>query len=122
MDMVFASFIRKASDVVDIRKEMGEKGTHIKIVSKVCMCVCMYVCVCMCVCVYVFTCVCIVCGTFRGVVACAVLSCGSCSHHDSLVFFDLTVSVTPHEWTPSNLATLGTCQSVLIRRVVSFQG
>jgi pyruvate kinase len=33
--MVFASFIRKASDVLDIRKELGEKGEHIKIVSKV---------------------------------------------------------------------------------------
>ena len=28
-------FIRKASDVKDIRKELGEKGNHIKIVSKV---------------------------------------------------------------------------------------
>ena len=52
--MVFASFIRKASDVVDIRKELGDKGQHIKIVSKVCISalvshyvskVCMSVCV-----------------------------------------------------------------------------
>ena len=36
MDIVFASFIRKASDVQDIRAELGEKAKHIKIVSKVC--------------------------------------------------------------------------------------
>ena len=36
MDIMFASFIRKASDVLDIRKELGKKGEHIKIVSKVC--------------------------------------------------------------------------------------
>ncbi len=29
---------------------------------------------------------------------------------------------SPYSWTPSNPATLGTCQSVLIRGVASFQG
>ena len=38
MDIVFASFIRKASDVSDIRKELGEKGKNIFIVSKVWLC------------------------------------------------------------------------------------
>ncbi len=32
------------------------------------------------------------------------------------------IRVIVMQWTPSNLATLGTCQSVLIRGVVSFQG
>ena len=35
VDMVFASFIRKASAVDAIREEMGEKGKHILVVSKV---------------------------------------------------------------------------------------
>ena len=35
MDVVFASFIRKASAVDAIREEMGEKGKHILVVSKV---------------------------------------------------------------------------------------
>lgn len=35
VDVVFASFIRKASDVAEIKAELGEKGKHIRIVSKV---------------------------------------------------------------------------------------
>ena len=35
MDMVFASFIRKASDVRAVRDVLGEKGKHIQIISKV---------------------------------------------------------------------------------------
>ena len=35
VDMVFASFIRKASDVKAVRDVLGEKGKHIAIVSKV---------------------------------------------------------------------------------------
>ena len=35
VDMVFASFVRKAEDVAEIRKELGERGKHILIVSKV---------------------------------------------------------------------------------------
>ena len=35
VDMVFASFIRKASDVQAVRDVMGEKGKHILVVSKV---------------------------------------------------------------------------------------
>ena len=35
VDVVFASFIRKARDVEDIKKELGEKGKHIWIISKV---------------------------------------------------------------------------------------
>ena len=35
VDMVFASFMRKASDVDAVRKELGEKGKDILIVSKV---------------------------------------------------------------------------------------
>lgn len=34
VDMVFASFIRKASDVQAVRKALGEKGKDIKIISK----------------------------------------------------------------------------------------
>ena len=33
--MVFASFIRKASDVEEVRKELGEQGKHIQIISKI---------------------------------------------------------------------------------------
>lgn len=35
VDVIFASFIRKAADIQEIRKELGEKGKHILIVSKV---------------------------------------------------------------------------------------
>ena len=35
VDMVFASFIRKASDVRAVRDVLGEKGKHIAIISKV---------------------------------------------------------------------------------------
>ncbi|PVU93349.1 hypothetical protein BB561_003326 [Smittium simulii] len=35
VDMIFASFIRKAQDVADIRATLGEQGKHIKIVSKI---------------------------------------------------------------------------------------
>ena len=35
VDMVFASFIRKAADVKAVRDVLGEKGKHIAIVSKV---------------------------------------------------------------------------------------
>ena len=35
VDVVFASFIRKARDVEDIKKELGDKGRHIWIMSKV---------------------------------------------------------------------------------------
>jgi pyruvate kinase len=35
VDMVFASFIRKAKDVKDIRNHLGEKGSHIRIISKI---------------------------------------------------------------------------------------
>lgn len=34
VDMVFASFIRKAADVQAVRKALGEKGKDIKIISK----------------------------------------------------------------------------------------
>ncbi|XP_061576923.1 pyruvate kinase M1/2b [Cololabis saira] len=34
IDMVFASFIRKGADVQAVRKVLGEKGKHIKIISK----------------------------------------------------------------------------------------
>ncbi|XP_032089817.1 pyruvate kinase PKLR isoform X2 [Thamnophis elegans] len=35
VDMIFASFIRKAEDVIAIRQALGERGRHIKIISKV---------------------------------------------------------------------------------------
>ncbi|XP_070622614.1 pyruvate kinase PKLR isoform X2 [Erythrolamprus reginae] len=35
VDIIFASFIRKAEDVIGIRQALGERGRHIKIISKV---------------------------------------------------------------------------------------
>lgn len=35
VDFIFASFIRKAQDVLDIRNELGEVGKHIRIISKI---------------------------------------------------------------------------------------
>jgi len=35
VDMIAASFIRKASDVKHIREVLGDKGKHIKIISKI---------------------------------------------------------------------------------------
>jgi len=35
LDMVFASFIRKKADVLAVRTALGEKGKHIKIISKI---------------------------------------------------------------------------------------
>ncbi|RKP12208.1 pyruvate kinase [Piptocephalis cylindrospora] len=35
VDMIFASFIRRGEDVRDIRRVLGEKGKHIKIVCKI---------------------------------------------------------------------------------------
>jgi len=34
VDMIFASFIRKKEDLADIRQILGDKGAHIKIISK----------------------------------------------------------------------------------------
>ena len=44
--MVFASFIRKAQDVRDVRAQLGEKGKHIRIVSKVCQFMLFLSCTC----------------------------------------------------------------------------
>lgn len=35
VDMVFASFIRKKADVLAVREALGEKGKHVKIISKI---------------------------------------------------------------------------------------
>lgn len=35
VDMIFASFVRRAQDVKDIREVLGEKGKNIKIISKI---------------------------------------------------------------------------------------
>ena len=35
VDMIFASFIRRAEDVVSIRETLGAAGAHIKIISKI---------------------------------------------------------------------------------------
>lgn len=35
VDMIFASFIRRGEDVKNIRAHLGEKGAHIKIISKI---------------------------------------------------------------------------------------
>lgn len=35
VDMIFASFIRKASDVAAIRQVLGERGHAVKIISKI---------------------------------------------------------------------------------------
>ena len=35
VDIIYASFIRKAADLAHIREVLGEKGKHIKVVSKV---------------------------------------------------------------------------------------
>ena len=35
VDVIFASFIRKAADIAEIRKVLGDRGKHIRIVAKV---------------------------------------------------------------------------------------
>merc|ERR1712212_1378393 len=35
LDMVFASFIRKKQDVLDVRAALGEEGQYMKIISKI---------------------------------------------------------------------------------------
>uniref|UniRef100_V9KQU3 Pyruvate kinase n=1 Tax=Callorhinchus milii TaxID=7868 RepID=V9KQU3_CALMI len=35
VDMVFASFVRKASDVQSIREALGPRGSHLKVISKI---------------------------------------------------------------------------------------
>ncbi|KAI7858784.1 pyruvate kinase [Circinella umbellata] len=35
VDMIFASFVRKGQDIVDIRQVLGSEGKHIKIIAKI---------------------------------------------------------------------------------------